>query len=321
MAIYVGFETAVGYWLAKSGDEAVPDGVPTASLADATANRVEIANAPLPFEYSKKRPLHVLVGNKALKRNWENVVCHVWSGKVVPGSFNELLGSCRVSSPEFTFLQMASVLPLRQAVELGDYLCGAFCVDASGRDYAGSREPLTDVVALASFVERAKGSYGAYKARMALRYVVPGLASPMEVVLAMLFEMPLREGGWGMPPVVANQPLTIPDEVKPMAEAEQYVGDLYFPSIECDVEYDSRTYHTGAYRLDHDQMRRNIMEIMGVRTMSATWGQINTFEKLCAFMWSLKKRFGIRWQRYPDETRKRQEELYDYLMDRKRTMF
>lgn len=321
MALHLSHYSAVRYWLTKSGDECVPDIESVSTLAEATANASDLKEARLPFGFDGRRPLHVLVSDKATKRNREDVACHVWSGPVLPGSFYGLYGASRVSSPEFTFLQMASCLSLRELVELGDYLCGAFSVDDEKQRFSGLREPLTSVERIESFLNRSSGAYGACKASHALRYVVDRAASPMEVKLAMMFSLPAKEGGWNMPVLQLNEKIPVSKEYRALAGSQFYFGDIYFPTVNGDIEYDSYEFHTGRHRLDHTQKRRNILEVMGVKTMSATWDQIATFESFSTFVLAVKKRFGIRVKPCSPDVGRAREGLYEFLMRPSRRMF
>lgn len=314
MSLYLSHESALRYWLTKSGDEEAPEVSDVRSLAQATALASEIAHASLPLEHDDKAPLHTLVPSRQDARSLKGVKTHVWSGPVLPGSFNELWDSSCVSSPEFTFLQMAPRHQLWENVCLGCYLCGLFSVDEKG-SYAGLRSPLMTVESLSDYLRAASGCYGVNRAREALPYIAGCAASPVEVMLAMEFALPPRLGGWAMPPIFLNQRIDIDRRMYPIAHTEFYVGDISLPSVNGDVEFDSRQFHTGMYRLDHTQARRNVLEVMGVKTMSATWGQINSFGKLETFVWMVKERFGIAQREFTQEERRAQIDLYESLIN------
>lgn len=321
MSLHLCHESATQYWLTKTGDELVPDYVPVRNLANATASMKEVAAAGLPVDYSAKRPLHVLVGTRQDYRSLKSVKTHVWSGSVPPGSFNELYGANFVSSPEFTFLQMASVRPQLELVELGCHLCSKFSIGAEGHGYVGERAPLTTPERMALFLEAANGAYGVAKARRALCYVVPGAASPMEILIVLACVLPPRLGGWSMPEITANQSIRVDDDLKLIVESDYLVGDIYLPSVRGDIEYDSYEFHTGRYRLDHTQARRNVLEAMDVKTVSATWGQISSFDKFEAFMRMVMRRFGIEGRAFTAGERVAQINLYEHLTDPRARLF
>lgn len=321
MAFYVGHDSALAYWLTKRGDEWLPEPADDRSLALADVSWPTLADARLPFDVSESRPLHVLVGDQKDKRRLTGTVVHVWQSPIPKGSFCILDGENRIASPEFTYLLMASRRPFVEVVERGCYLCSRFAVDEGGAGYSGPREPLTTPERIRSFIERVPSAYGAKQALKALEYVVPNTASPMEVILAMEYSLPYTYGGFAMPRVDANQEILVADELQPLAGTERFYGDLYMSKIRCDTEYDSYEYHTGRFRLDHTQMRRNILETMGIKTISATYDQMNTFERFENFIWMIEERFGIGHSCCTSAQKRAQIDLYDFLMDLRRPKF
>lgn len=321
MAIYVSHDSALRYWATKTSDEVIPEPASVATLERASACMRDVREARLPLSYSRACPLHVLVSDRASTHALQCVEAHVWGGPLVPGSFNELGGAAFVSSPEFTFLQIAGRKPTVEAVRMGTYLCSSFAVSEWGGGYAGARTPLATPEGVGSFLSRLPGGYGTDKARRALDLVVANAASPMEILLAVSYRLPPRFGGWGMPELQANAHIEVPQRLRAVLGSNWLVGDLCIPSVRGDIEFDSYTFHTGRYRLDHTQARRNVLEVMGVRTMSCTWGQINTFEKFAAFNWMIEERFGIRHRTFTARERAAQESLYDLLTDFGRPLF
>ena len=53
---------------------------------------------------------------------------------------------------------------------------------------------------------------------------------------------------------------------------------------------------------------------MGIKTISATYGQIDTFAKFKNFTWMLRKRLGLDQPEYSPEERQAQMALYDTLL-------
>lgn len=322
MGLCLGHESALRYWLTKTGDEVMPEHAPSSSFARAEA-RLKIAlSEHLPIEPEKGRPLHLVVSNRRLGHALDGVIAHVWSGKLPNGALCELSGDNTVTSPELTFVQMAARLSLVEAIEIGDYLCSTFSVEDAGRGYAGEREQLTSVESLRDFIDALPpGSYGIRKARAALEHVVDGLASPMEVFLGMSLGLPADLGGRGPFLLHANQVIDIDAHIQRLLGARYLKGDLYLPEFNADVEFDSYTYHTGSYRLDHTQARRNALEAMGIKTISATYGQVKTLELFDEFVWMLRRRLGLDHPTYSYEERQAQMALHDLLLSPGRRLF
>lgn len=321
MSVCLSHQSALRYWLTKTGEECVPNCSEKKSLAWASASMREIKEAWLPFDFSQKRPLHVLVPYSDQRHNLKKVIAHVWASDLPKGSLYELAGTNYVCSPELTFVQMASCRELTEVVEIGCHLCSEFSISDEGRGYVGEREALTSPESLGTCIDGLFRVRGIVRAREALRYVVPCTASPMEVLLVMAFTLPPSSGGWVMPEIVANQRIDVDEHLRPLVGASHFKGDLYLPSVRGNVEYDSYEYHTGKYRYDHTQARRNVLEAMGVKTVSATWGQMDTFEKFEAFIWMVKERFGIEQRSFTATERAAQMNLYAHLTDKKARLF
>lgn len=313
MGLYLGHESALRYWLTKRGDECLPDCSPDTSLANATANKGDVISSPLPFEYSEERPLHLLVPRKGGRRSTPGVREHQLSPVVPRGSFRTLAGTSKVASPELTYLLMAQSRGIQELAVIGCYLCGGFSISDEGRGYTGLRDPLTTPEDIAAFLDLMPGAYGLNKARRALRYIVPNTASPIETLLALTSSLPPMLGGRAMPQVVANQRIAVPERLQNLMAAHELFGDLYYASVKGDIEYNSYDYHTGRYRLDHSSARRNVIEAAGIKVVSATWGQIKTFELYEDFWWLVENNFGIRHKTFNNKQLLAQETLYCML--------
>ena len=321
MPLFVSHESALRYWLTKTEDEVVPDTAGMQSLAQASASMREARQASLPIGFSEKRPLHLLVRNQADLRSLREARTHLCGTPLPSGSFNELSGANYVSSPELTFLQMAANRDFVGGLEVGYYLCGSFSIGEEGHGYVGKRDPLTTPEAIASFLDKMGGVYGVKKARSALRYVRPNAASPMEVLLTLALVLPPRRGGWEFPELSLNQRIDVDPRLRRLAGAGYFVGDIYIPSVKGDIEYDSEEFHTGRWRADHTQARRNVLEVMGVRTMSATWSQLSDFDKFSTFIWMVKERFGIPHREFSRREQNAQIDLYERLTAFGRPLF
>lgn len=321
MPICLSHQSALHYWLTKTEDECIPDCSEKRSIALMSASMREIKEAGLPLDFSNDDPLHVLVPSHEEQRNLRSVVTHLWRAKLPKGSLYQLSGMNLVCSPELAFVQMASCRSLVQCVEVGCHLTGKFAISDRGRGYAGKRAALTTPEEMEAYLRQLFRVRGLVRAREALQYIVPNTASPMEVLLVMAFVLPPCLGGWDMPQVVANQRIDIDEELRPLVNERYFEGDLYLPTVRGNVEYDSYEFHTGKYRYDHTQTRRNILEAMDVKTVSATWGQLETFEKFMTFMNMVKRRFGIERRNFTEEEREEQEKLYERLTDRNSRLF
>ena len=309
MGLCIGYESALRYWLTKTADEALPEPAATGTFKQAEATAALVKEGALPFGPELGRPLRLVVCDPALKHRIHGCQVHV----------------CRTSLPSGSFRclpQGASTASLWQLIEIGNYLCSTFSISDEGRGYTGKREQLVSVGRLAEFLDALPpNTYGANKARAALEYVVELTASPKESQLAMHYRLPLELGGRGPINISANQAIRIDEHGQRLLDSGYLVGDLFLPDYNCDLEFDSIEFHTGRFRLDHTQTRRNVLEAMGIKTVSATEGQINRLEKLDDFTWLLEERIGAPHPVYTREQRLAQIDLFDWLSDPRRALF
>ena len=322
MGLCLGYESALRYWLTKRGDEALPEAATAGAFKQAEATAVLVKEGTLPLASEESRPLHLVVGDSALKHRIHNCCVHVCTVSLPEGSFRQLPRGNLVASPELTFLQMATSSNLWELIEIGNYLCSTFSISDEGRGYTGRREQLVSSGRLGEFLDTLPPhTYGANKTRSALEHVVELTASPKESHLAMHYHLPAELGGRGPLEIVANQAIGIDEHGQRLLGSGHLVGDLYLPAFGCDLEFDSIDFHTGRFRLDHTQARRNVLEAMGIKTVSATEGQINRLDKLDDFTWLLEERIGMSHPRYTREERLAQIDLFDWLNDPQRTLF
>lgn len=322
MGLCLGYETALRYWLTKRGDEALPDGADSGVFAHTTAGRKRVLAERLPVTPEQGKPLHLVVPDRRLGHRMEGIVAHVWSTSLPAGSLCRLSGDNLIASPAFTFVQMAASKTLIQTVEIGCYLCSTFAITDMGREYVGERRQLVNLEELRRYVESLPPRVrGARRARAALGYVVENLASPMEVFLGMEYGLPPELGGQGPLTLWANRPIALNERLQEFLGSTHLRGDLYLADYNLDLEYDSYEYHTGRYRLDHTQARRNALETMGIKTISATYGQVNTYKKFESFSWMLRERAGIEHPETGNAERQAQAALYEMLTSPNHRLF
>ena len=322
MGLCIGYDSALRYWLTKTTNEALPEPATTGTFKQAEATAALVKEGALPFGPEPGRPLHLVVSDPALKHRIHNCQVHVYEGFLPDGSFHRLPGTNLVASPELAFLELAQTHSLWELVEAGNYLCSTFSIGDEGRGYTGKRTQVTTMGRLSRFLDEVPPhTRGVRRARQALEHVVELTASPKESQLAMHYHLPVELGGRGPFEITANQEIRIDEHGQRLLSSGHLVGDLFLPDFGCDLEFDSIEFHTGRFRLDHTQARRNVLEAMGIKTVSATEGQISRIEKLDDFTWLLEERLGIPHPAYTREQRLAQIDLFDWLNDPQRALF
>ena len=86
MALYLSHSSALRYWLTKTKNECIPEAAPVTNLAMASSSAAEAKAELLPIDFSTDRPLHVLVGDRALSWKLDSIRTHVWRGPIPSGA-------------------------------------------------------------------------------------------------------------------------------------------------------------------------------------------------------------------------------------------
>ena len=133
MGLCLGYESALRYWLTKTGGEAVPEVASVGAFGQVEASSALVKEGTLPFEAETGRPLHRVVSEHALKHRLRGARVHVCETELPAGSFHRLPEGNLVSSPSLTFLQMASTASPWELIEIGNYLTSTFSITDEGR--------------------------------------------------------------------------------------------------------------------------------------------------------------------------------------------
>ena len=242
-------------------------------------------------------PLHVLVGSDNARKVTRSLKCHISSGEYPYGSFAMMPSGLIVSSPELCFLQMASKISFIELVRLGYEFCGSYRLDKR-KGFIGGMPQLTNISKLNSYIQKSTGSHGRKTAIKALRFLIDGSASPMETILTMLLTLPYKLGGYGFPKPQLNYRIEVSDKVTSskikQTSRPTFYCDLYWPDKKIAVEYDSDEYHSGAFRIEKDAIRRNALESVGVRMITVSRRQLTDATKMREISEVLSRLLGKR---------------------------
>jgi hypothetical protein len=248
------------------------------------------------------RPIDVLVSEISTRRQSRQINCHLWSSKTPDGAYYRD-GDVYVSSPEFTFLQMAGKLDITQLIALGCEFCGTYILLPKNRRHPGAVDdhpkrvaPLTNIAKLGAFLEEAGNANGVRKARRALRYVAEGSRSPMETMVYLLLCLPPMLGGYGLPQASLNPTIHLDDEAQGIALRRHAEGDICWPDKHLDIEYHG-DLHVGMLKMHEDVGRTIGIESMGWRVITLTGSQVFSMERFETVAKEAAKH--LKWRLYP----------------------
>lgn len=233
-----------------------------------------------------------------------------------PGSSEPLF----VTSPELTFVHMASLLSFPLIVHLGYEFCGTFAPDETQPFGLRNRMPLTSSTKLVSYVGEAERTRGAKAARLALPYILDGSASPRESTLAEFLTLPYLRGGSKIERPALNAAVPLPSRSTWASNRSSFRCDLLWRDKKVTVEYDSTLCHTGAERIAHDASRRNALESLGFTVMTATWRHVEQYQEYNRFVRMLASHLGTRVRPTCSDYAARQFVLRRELLDRTKSL-
>ena len=244
-------------------------------------------------------PLDVLVASASLRTQLDGMRAHVWSVPLPGSSLVRVGDGMYVCTPEFCFVQLAQTHTRFELAERAFELAGTYARAPSDfrRDEQGTTyglAPLTTTERLTRFAEGLPKVRGKDKALDALRFVANGSASPMETKLVMAGSMSRRIGGAGLPTPLLNHTLKATEAAQKASGMRAFRCDLYWPEQKVCVEYDSDAFHADPKVRAKNELRRNGLEIMGIRTISVTWDQFRSPADLQRVLHAVGKALGVR---------------------------
>ncbi|MCL2826466.1 MAG: hypothetical protein FWD72_03580 [Eggerthellaceae bacterium] len=279
MKACISHESAIEYWRIQ---RALPPG-------SARRARVSLPSSPPPTEMMVNAglslPVHIVLDSADGRWSSKTMKQHVFSGKTPAACFVDRGDGVFVSSPEFSFLQMASEIPLIKLIELGYELCGIYSLPTAGDPEPPERgfykrKPLTSTKKLDAFIAGMPGSRGRKKALRALRFIANGAASPMETKLSILLTLPYLLGGFGLAMPELNSRIVPTKTAKASSSKTFYACDLYWPGFGLAVEYDSDLQHTGSAKIAEDAKKKNALNLIGVEVITVTKLQLYSSPEL-----------------------------------------
>ena len=313
MKAYVGYSTSILYWL-KNGfdqsDEANVVHVTRINNAAYTSRELMAMQLDLHGLHEsnargwpsrarkgnrakKARPsgpaIHVLVPKGVDRNRTGDFERHCWDSHIPKGSFCALTKKVLVSTPGFSFLQMAGLLSTTQLILVGYWLCASYKVREDG--LVLPVKPVTTKEELLKFLDDAQGCYGARKARRALAWVVGNARSPMEVGTAMLASLPVRLGGYGLGCPSINYSIDASELDRGTldhADRKHFEVDLYWPKHKVGIEYDG-VDHLDPAQIRKDKRRINCLTSNGITILVVMYDQLAEKETRATLMNQLSK--------------------------------
>lgn len=279
------------------------------------------------------RPYEVLVADRSRRSSSELCRCRLWTRPIPAGALYRIGGTrILVAAPWFCFLQMATRMPLPQAVRLGMEMCGGHSTLPFSRAADSTYEPDEEELArgyverpaicqppgLVAGVASAVCAGGESRALAAARLVAGNSRSPAESRFFIRMFLPSARGGYGLPWPELNVERSLPPDIRALAGVGKYVCDFYYPHKRLAIEFDGGYHWNGAQRLD-DNLRELVLNSLNVDVVRVDRHQLESLEAMDLSVREVARHLGFR-VRKPSESicAKRlslQSEMLDYSFD------
>ena len=268
--VVISHTTAARYWL----EATEPPSILTAGFEHVPWGKAsEISWPQLPIAYDMTRALDILVPDPAYSNIAKGIRTHVWKGALPAGSLAALGEGVYITSPALTFIQMAATMDFYETVMFGLHLCASHTV-IDGRIL--SRKPLATIQEITLVATLVAGRDGAKKGREALKFLAEGSASPRESELYMLLCMGRMRGSYNIERGTMNHVIPLTSQAASFTGKSSLRCDLYWPDHKVGLEYDSDAYHLAPGKIEQDAIRRNALQHMGIKVVTAGRMQLNS---------------------------------------------
>ena len=228
------------------------------TLGDCASSLAEVQRIQIPAFDQSQQQLEILTPLEKRARKSKEHICRTLAVPPIPGMFCKVGSNAYVTSPEMTFVQMATRLDFISLILLGMEFCGTYapCPYSNRFD---ERPPLTTKARLLSFCEKVSGAHGSKAAAKAARWIVDNSNSPAESALVLFLCLPVRHGGYGFAYPDMNPTTKLGVRAARMLDYDRMRCDLHWVDERVVIEYDSDQEHLSSQSAYQDARRRNTL--------------------------------------------------------------
>ena len=205
-----------------------------------------------------------------------------------------------VTSPEFTYLQIASKLDFIGTILAGSALCSDYFLNQDGHGGVSQRQngPLTNRAAIAKFLATQGRKRGIIPAKRALQHIVEKARSPREASLALLLCLPYNLGGFNLGAVELNRPIELEnrygEKITRVPDLTIQLKDKRQKRAMVLLDYDPAVTHSGNQKITRDLDRENEL-VTGVQCphFSVSGEMLKSFESVQGLVRQIRASTGI----------------------------
>lgn len=280
--------------------ESAPGVATERDLAAYYGHLPEIQGVRLQKESNSKVDLLIRDVNSAFAK--EHVRLHVCQSMMSLSSLQPIGADLKgfVTSPEFTYLQIASKLDFIGTVLAGSALCSNYFLNQNGHGGVSQRQngPLTNRAAIAKFLATQGRKRGIIPAKRALQHIVEKARSPREASLALLLCLPYNLGGFNLGTVELNRPIELEnrygEKITRIPDLTIQLKDKRQKRATVLLDYDPAVTHSGVQKITRDLDRENEL-VTGVQCphFSVSGEMLKSFESVQGLVRQIRESTGI----------------------------
>lgn len=250
----------------------------------------------------RSRPVHILVGSHREQRFSSQVISHLWKPPYPERTFVRVAPHVYLLSPIACLMRAAPTMSDVALLKALYQLAGAY---RYGKDGLHERPALMTVDEMKAYLDGAQGLRGAKKVQALMKYVVDGAASPEEANVTIVFVLPERMGGYGLPLPSLNESVSALRN----GEQEERRPDIFWKAYMLIVEYLGDEFHNRSDRFGPDAARKTHLQEAGYTVIDVTRYQTTRKGELESVVATIRKHMGMGPLRQTEGFRKKNAEL------------
>lgn len=235
--------------------------------------------------------LHLLFSRKRRGLFAPRLIAHSVASEVPQSALLRIDRGVFAVSPELLFVQLACREDFVGLLLLGYELCGCYAVRRDIQGGLTQRHPLCSPASIARTMSASGSIRGKDVARRALPYLRVGSGSPMETRLVLLWCLPMKYGGYGLPFPELNKRLDLGRDGA-LLWGGKNAFDLVWEDAGLVVEYDGSDHDAPGAR-GRDSLRRDALVAAGYSPIIVTKEHLTSITSTFALSKVVAKKLGV----------------------------
>ncbi len=245
--------------------------------------------------FSLSFPVSLISGNVNRSHEGKYYTTRWQKAPFPPNSFLRIPNfNIYIACPELTFLQAARHLDFVNLVQLGFDLCSQYYSDKDAKFGQTGRTVITTAKQIIEYAESSNHMHGSAKAIHAAKYILNNSNSPMETKLAIMLELPIRLGGYGLSGLEMNGTVKLSKHGQELMGFAEIRGDLVWRKQHLAVEYNSKLVHNNDATFYKDSNRATSLRASGWKYIGVTPDNIKNFSSMENLAGIIRKQLALR---------------------------